>query len=143
MLITMSDQDINRYKILQDVIERRLRQVDAAKLLQLTTRQVRRLLSKLKSHGISSLPHGARGKPSNNCYPTELREEVLRIIRKHYHDFSPTFAHEKLFEEHNLTVSVETLRLWMIADGLWVPHSQRKPRIYQPRHRRDCLGELV
>jgi hypothetical protein len=31
----------------------------------------------------------------------------------------------------------------MIADGLWVPHARRKPRVYQPRYRRDCLGELI
>lgn len=50
---------------------------------------------------------------------------------------------EKLRERHNITVSVETLRKWMTADGLWVPYSRRRPRVHQPRYRRDCLGELV
>ncbi|EOB1204489.1 hypothetical protein ACIQLR_000589 [Photobacterium damselae] len=49
----------------------------------------------------------------------------------------PTLAHEKLTERHNIHVSVETIRQWMIADGLWVPHTKRKPRVYQPRYRRD------
>jgi hypothetical protein len=48
-----------------------------------------------------------------------------------------------LRERHNITVSVETLRKWMTADGLWVPYSRRRPRVHQPRYRRDCLGELV
>ncbi|HDI6328714.1 TPA: hypothetical protein POA47_004046 [Escherichia coli] len=48
-----------------------------------------------------------------------------------------------LKERHNITVSVETLRKWMTADGLWVPYSRRRPRVHQPRYRRDCLGELV
>lgn len=143
MLIPMSDRDINRFKVLQDVRERRLRQVDAAEILNLTPRQVRRLLIQLSQYGASSLAHGARGRPSNRRYPEDFRADVLNIVRSQYADFSPTFACEKLSEQHYLTLSVETLRQWMIADGLWVPHSQRRPRVYQPRYRRDCLGELI
>lgn len=143
MLIPMSDRDINRFKVLQDVRERRLRQVDAAEILNLTPRQVRRLLVQLSQYGASSLAHGARGRPSNRRYPEDFRADVLNIVRSQYANFSPTFACEKLSEQHYLTLSVETLRQWMIADGLWVPHSQRRPRVYQPRYRRDCLGELI
>ncbi|WP_157633222.1 ISNCY family transposase [Vibrio bivalvicida] len=139
----MSDRDINRFKVLQDVRERRLRQIDAADILNISPRQVRRLLSQLSLYGASSLAHGSRGRPSNRRYPDAFRAEVLNIIRSQYADFSPTFACEKLTEQHNLVLSVETLRQWMIADGLWVPHSQRQPRVYQPRYRRDCLGELI
>ena len=143
MLITMSEHDINRFKVIQDVCDRRLRRCDAAELLGLSVRQVQRLMNRLREFGASSLVHHLRGKPGNRRYPSEFRTEVLRIVREYYHDFSPTYACEKLIEQHNLDVSVETLRQWMIADGLWIPHSQRKPRIYQPRYRRDCLGELV
>ncbi|MGL6313092.1 ISNCY family transposase [Vibrio sp. WXL103] len=139
----MSDRDLNRFKVLQDVREHRLRQVDAAEILAITPRQVRRLLTQLSQHGAASLAHAARGRPSNRRYADDFRAEVLRIVRTQYADFSPTFACEKLAEQHNLVVSKETLRQWMIADGLWIPHSQRKPRVYQPRYRRDCLGELV
>src|SRR5207244_370892 len=68
---------------------------------------------------------------------------ALSLLRERYADFCPTFAHEKLTEEHALTLSVETLRAWMIAAGLWVPRLQRMRRSYQPRPRRACLGELV
>ncbi|MFA0544457.1 transposase, partial [Vibrio sp. 10N.222.52.B7] len=87
--------------------------------------------------------HASRGKPSNRRYSDEYRKEILSTIHKHYSDFSPTFAREKIIENHNLAISLETLRQWMIADNLWIPHSQRKPRVYQPRYRRDCLGELI
>ncbi len=72
-----------------------------------------------------------------------MKLRCLALIREHYADFGPTLAHEKLTERHDIHVSVETLRQWMIADGLWVPHAKRKPRVYQPRYRRDCLGELI
>ena len=143
MLITMSDKELNRLKILQDVLERRLRQCDAAKLLNLTPRQVRRQLKRLEQSGPEGLVHQSRGKPSNRCYLPEYRALVLQIIHEFYPDFPPTFAHEKLIEQHNLHVGLETLRQWMIADGIWLSRSQRSPKVYQPRHRRDCLGELV
>lgn len=55
----------------------------------------------------------------------------------------PRLATEKLSERHQISISVETVRHWMIADGLWVPHARRKPRVYQPRYRRECLGKLI
>ena len=60
-----------------------------------------------------------------------------------YSDFGPTLAAEKLRECHDVLVSVETLRRWMIDEELWVPGSQRARRVYQPRHRRSCIGELI
>ncbi|BCL73747.1 hypothetical protein VNTUMSATTG_56840 (plasmid) [Vibrio nigripulchritudo] len=143
MLVTMSDKDLSRYKVINDVCERRLRRADAAEILNLSERQVQRLMNRLRESGATSLVHGARGKPSNNRISGDYRQTILTIVRKHYADFAPTLAQEKLLELHNLPVSNETLRQWMIADGLWVPHSQRQPRVYQPRYRRDCLGELV
>lgn len=139
----MSDKDLSRYKVINDVCEYRLRRADAAEILNLSERQVQHLMNRLREPGVSSLVHGARGKPSNNRISSDYRQIILAIVRKHYADFAPTLAQEKLLELHNLPVSNETLRQWMIADGLWVPHSQRQPRVYQPRYRRDCLGELV
>ncbi|WP_285377994.1 ISNCY family transposase, partial [Vibrio sp. B172a] len=139
----MSDKDLSRYKVINDVCERRLRRSDAAQILNLSERQVQRLMNSLRESGAVSLVHGARGKPSNNRISSDYRQTILTLVRKHYSDFAPTLAREKLIEIHNLPISNETLRQWMIADGLWVPHAQRHPRVYQPRHRRDCLGELV
>ncbi|BDR13605.1 transposase [Vibrio sp. STUT-A11] len=143
MLVTMSDKDLSRYKVINDVCEHRLRRADAAEILNLSERQVQRLMNRLRESGAASLVHGARGKPSNNRISSDYRQTILAIVRKHYADFAPTLAQEKLLELHNLPLSNETLRQWMIADGLWVPHSQRQPRVYQPRYRRDCLGELI
>ncbi|MCG9727429.1 ISNCY family transposase [Vibrio brasiliensis] len=139
----MSEKDIYRFKVLSDVREKRLRQVDAAAILNVSARHIRRLLNRFSTLGAQSLAHAARGRPSNRRYSEDFKAEILKIIHNYYSDFSPTLALEKLSEQHNLAVSKETLRQWMIADGLWVPHSKRKPRIYQPRYRRDCLGELI
>src|SRR5271154_2767249 len=68
---------------------------------------------------------------------------VLWIVRQNYADFGPTLAAEKLAGEHGFSFSSETLRKWMIADGLWLDRKQRQKRVHQPRPRRECLGELV
>ena len=65
------------------------------------------------------------------------------LVRSQYEDFGPTLTHEKLTELHGLELSVETLRHWMIGDGLWIPRARREPRIQQPRRRRPCRGELI
>ncbi|EAP96277.1 probable transposase protein, Y4bF [Vibrio splendidus 12B01] len=143
MLVTMSDSEINRFKVIEDVCQRRIRRADAAEILSLSVRHIQRLMNRLRKYGASGLAHRARGKPSNHRYSSGYRNSVLSLVRENYSDFSPTLAQEKLSELHNLPISNETLRQWMIADGPWLPHSQRKPRVHQPRYRRDCLGELI
>lgn len=135
--------DVNRLRILQDVVDRRLTTRLAASRLEISDRHCRRLLERYRAEGPLSVANRRRGQRGNRQLMPGLAEHALRIIRERYADFGPTLAAEKLSERHNIRVSVETLRKWMTADGLWVPHSRRKPRVYQPRYRRDCLGELV
>ena len=70
-------------------------------------------------------------------------DDVAGLVREHYSDFGPTLAQEKLEELHDICVTTETLRQWMIRAGVWQTRKQRRKRIQQPRHRRDCYGELV
>jgi len=84
-----------------------------------------------------------RGQPSNRKTPDNVRSAVMAIVKKRYADFGPTLAAEKLREVHDLNVSRETLRAWMIADGLWQDRKKRRARVHQPRYRRDCVGELI
>jgi hypothetical protein len=67
----------------------------------------------------------------------------MTIIKDRNADFGPTLAADKLREQHGLMISRETLRAWMIADGLWLERKRRRGRVYQPRYRRDCVGELI
>jgi hypothetical protein len=75
--------------------------------------------------------------------PDELRSRAVEIVRDRYVDFGPTLACEKLLELHALRVSKETLRAWLIGAGIWIPRRERSRTAHQPRHRRECLGELV
>jgi hypothetical protein len=99
--------------------ERRTTQVEAADALGLTVRQVQRLYRAFRDGGPAQLLSKKRGRPSNRRLSETLRDETLRLVRDRYGDFGPTLAHEKLSEIHGLRLSVETLRKWMIADGVW------------------------
>ena len=142
-VIAMSRKEIDRMQVLRDLNQQRITASEAAQLMHLTRRQVFRLAKSYRAAGPSALTSKRRGKPSNRSHPAIVRTEALALIRAQYVDFGPTLAAEKLRESHDLKLGVETLRQWMIADGVWQSRRQRLARVYQPRHRRDCVGELV
>ena len=138
----MSDRELQRLEVLQDLNRRRLTPAAAGQLLGLERRQVFRLLRAYRIEGPTGLISKRRGRRGNRRKPEALRRAVLTIVRQWYWDFGPTLAAEKLREDHGIAVGRETLRQWMIEAGLWRDRKQRK-RIHQPRPRRDCVGELV
>jgi hypothetical protein len=142
-VITMSRTELSRLRVMIDLADGRTRVEDAAALMGLQRRQVYRLLDAFRTHGPDALISKRRGKPSNRAHGAAFRQTCLAIVRERYEDFGPTLAAEKLAEIHGLPIGVETLRQWMIDDGIWVRRRDRIKRIHQPRHRRDCLGELV
>ncbi len=142
-VVSMSKREFDRLAVLTGVQAGRLRVADACTLLGLSRRQLFRLLKGMREDGAVSLVSKHRGRPSNRRLPGTTRELAIALVHAHYADFGPTLAAEKLAERHGCTVSRETLRQWMIADGLWVDQRHRLPSPHQPRRRRDCLGELV
>jgi hypothetical protein len=139
--IPMSQRERDRLRVLRSVLDGHRTQTEAARLLQLTSRQVRRLLLRLQQGGDAALVHGLRGQPSNHRKDDQLKRQVLRAYRKDFHDFGPTFAAEKL-AERGLEVSPDTLRRWLLAEGLWQPRRRREQHRSR-RPRRACFGELV
>jgi hypothetical protein len=136
----MSKQEFRRLDVLLRVQSGRLRVTDARALIGLQRRQVFRLLRGLKQDGATSLLSKRRGRPSNHRLPAEVRTLALSIVRERYSDFGPSLAAEKLAEHHGCSVSRETLRGWMIADGLWHDRRHRLASPHQPRRRRDRLA---
>ena len=142
-VIAMSRAEIDRMSVLRDLAEDRIRVSEAATLMGLGRRQVLRLAKAYRQHGPTALVSRRRGKPSNRSYPAALRSEVIGLIRERYSDFGPTLAGEKLAELHGIYLGRETIRQWMMAAGIWKDRRQRLKPVHQPRHRRDCVGELV
>jgi hypothetical protein len=142
-VIAMSRQEIDRVHVLRDMAAERITASEAAQLMRLTRRQVFRLARAYRERGPAALVSSRRGKPSNRSYPAALRTEALALIKANYPDFGPTLACEKLAERHGIHLGIETVRQWMLADGVWRDRRQRLKPVHQPRYRRDCVGELV
>ena len=142
-LITMSQKELHRLELIQRIRGGILTVVEAAALLRLSRSQVHRLLQAYDLDGADGLVSKKRGRPSNRRHSEDFRNLVLDLVREHYGDFGPTLAAEKLLECHRIAVSKETLRQWMMEVGIWVSRRERKKRVFQPRGRRDCFGELV
>jgi len=141
--ITMTMREVDRYKVIQDVVDGKLKPWRAAERLDLTTRQIRRLATRLREGGPAGLVSRKRSRPSNHRLDAFTANRALAIIRERYADFGPTLAAEKLYEGHGIELAKETVRKLMMSAGLWTPRRQRPPKVYQPRARRACLGELV
>jgi len=137
----LSQRQRDILKVLAPVLEGKRSPVEAARLRGISPRQVRRLLVQVRSGGDTAIRHGRRGRPSHRAADAQRRRRVLKEYRSHFDDFGPTFAQEKR-AERGLHVGVETLRGWLIEEGLWQPRRRRERR-RKKRPRRDCFGELV
>jgi transposase len=139
----MTRKAVDRLAVVQLVVNQQLRQKEAARRLDLSVRQVRRLVVCLRAEGASGLVSRRLGRRPGNARTEADRHKILSLVRHHDADFGPTLACEKLAAGHGHRLSVETLRHWMIADGLWEPQRRRQARIHPRRPRRPCRGEWV
>jgi len=138
----MTTRELDRLKVIHQVLQHKLTWLQAAAQLALSVRQVGRLCLRVRTEGHRGIIHRLRGQPSSHQLPTGCLPKALELVRRHYPDFGPTLATEKLRTRHQLVLSTETLRQGMIRAGLWTPRRKRlQHRAWRPR--RSCLGELV
>ena len=140
--IALSQQERDRLKVLHEVEQGHLTQVEAARRLKVTDRQVRRFLLRVRQQGDRAVVHGLRGRSSNRKLAARLEQRVLARVRQRYADFGPTLAAEHLAQD-GWPVSRETLRKWMTQAALWCPRPKRLKAVHVWRERRACFGELV
>ena len=143
----MSTRELRRAEVLARVKSQTLRLVDAAKMLELSYRQTKRLWKRYRGEGAKGLQHRSAGRGSNRAKPEKFRRKVLQLIREKYSGteqerFGPTLAAEHLADEDGLAVGEETLRRWMLAEGLWSRKGSRKAH-RKRRERRQHFGDLV
>jgi len=116
----------------------------AAEKMGVSERWVRRLLAEMKEKGDGVVVHGLRGRASNRRIDEGIRARAVEIMKTpDWHDFRPTFASEQLAKRHEIEVSKETVRQWMMAEGLWQSKGRKVQEVHQWRPRRSHYGELV
>ena len=141
-IIMLSQRELRRLHIIHKVLEGVIRQVDAADLLLLSDRQIRRIVKRVRLEGEAGITHKSRGKPSNRRLPKTIKDKVIKLYREKYHDFGPTFASEKLYEIDRIKIGDETLRQWLIESGDWKKTGKKRTH-RQWRERKHYFGEMI
>jgi nicotinamide riboside kinase len=141
-IMAMSRRELKRLHIIKKVLDKVLTQVEASEILSLSSRQIRRIVKKIREEGDNGIAHGLRGKTSVRRIPKNIKGKVIKFYREKYEGFGPTLLSEKLLEEDGIKISKETLRNWLIGTGDW--KKERKSRTHrQWRERRHYFGEMV
>ena len=143
----MSRRELRRVGVMGRAQAGDLKLVDAAELMGVSDRQAKRLWKRYREEGPAGLRHRSAGRLSHRARPPEFRAKVLRLVRKKYggeegERFGPTLAAEHLESDDGLKVDSETLRRWMLVEGLWSRGRKRKQH-RRRRERKEHLGELV
>jgi transposase len=140
----MTQRDRDRLVVLRKAEKKLIGQGQAARELGVTSRQVRRLVKRLKKDGDKAVIHKLRGRPSNRRTSGKTREKIALILSEEvYRDFGPTLASEYLADKHDIRIGREALRQVMISAGLWRARGQKVDAVHQWRERRSCRGELI
>lgn len=139
-IVMVRQRELKRLHVIRKVIEGTLTQADAAGLISLSERQVRRIVRRIREEGDEGVRHRSRGRPSKRRLP--FKQRIVDLYRKHYPDFGPTLFAEKLAEREGISVSRETVRTWLMEEGEWKRHRKRKAH-RQWRQRKDRFGEML
>jgi transposase len=138
----MSMNEAKQLHLVRKAIEKRITQAEAATMAGVCLRQLQRIIRRVRTEGDAGVCHHARGRKPNNRISEAVKNKAIELCRKHYQEFGPTLASEKLLEKNRIKVSAETLRTWFLEAGL--PYRKRKKRPHrQWRERKACRGAMV
>jgi len=139
-IIMATQEELKALHVIRKAIDKVITQKEAAEAIDLSERQVRRKITRIREEGDRGIINRLRGRPSNR--KLSCKDKALRFFKDKYPDFGPTLAAEKLFERDKIKVNDETLRLWLIEEG--IPYKKRKARPHrQWRERKECFGQMI
>lgn len=141
-ILTMSQRELKRLYVIRKAIDKRLKQGQAAEILKLSQRQIRRLVKRVRQESDKGIIHRLRGTKSHHAIDEAIKHKALGLCQGKYAGFNPTFASEKLFEKNKIKISRETLRQWFISEG--ITYDKRKARPHRRwRPRKEHCGDMV
>jgi transposase len=135
--------EIKRYQVIRKILDKEINQQEAAEYFGLSDRQVRRIVKRVRAEGEQGVIHKLRGREGNRKLKVKFKQKVIDLYQKSYWDFGPVLASEKLLERDGIKVNDETLRLWLVKEGLWQLKKQKDPKDRTRRQRREHFGQMV
>ncbi|MBU4087041.1 MAG: ISNCY family transposase [Nanoarchaeota archaeon] len=141
-LITMTKKEAGKYEIIKDLLAKKIDGSEAAKQLNLSVRQTKRLKAAVDLLGVTGIIHGNRGRSGHNKINSNILEKTKEHLKETYHDFNPLLAQEHLRDDCKIMLSKETVRQIMITEKLWHPRKKDDVKKYFWRERKDNYGEM-
>ena len=142
-LVKLSQKELRHHEVIRKALDGKYTNRQAAEELDLTVRQVQRLKIRVRENGAEDLVHKSRGKIGKKKINPKMIEQAVELIKTNYWDFGPTFASEKLLENHEIKLGIETVRQTMIAAGLWDAKPRKEKAHYRAwRERKECYGDM-
>lgn len=133
---------MTRKEVIVRAISGQLTWIQAAQICGITDRQMRRLKQRYEQYGYDGLVDGRGGTPRRKRIPLRTIQELCRLKRERYADFSVQHFWEKVTEVHGLAISYTWARLTLQAAGL-VAKASGRGRYRRRRERRPLPGMLV
>jgi hypothetical protein len=141
-IIMATQEELKRLNVIHKVLDKSITQTEAAGVLDLTDRHIRRMAARIVKEGDKGIVHKLRGQPAHNRTLDKIKTKALNLCKNIYEGFSPTLASEKLFERDKIKVSRELLRTWFIKEH--IAYASRKARPHRNwRERKANYGQMV
>ncbi|MBU1853008.1 MAG: ISNCY family transposase [Candidatus Omnitrophica bacterium] len=141
-IIMATQKELKVLHVIRKAIDKVITQKEASETMDLSERQIRRKVKRIREEGDKGIIHQSRGRLSNRTTLDKIKNKVLALFKDKYPDFGPTLASEKLFERDKIRVNDETLRLWLIKGN--IPYKNLKKRPHrQWRQRKNRYGQMV
>ena len=141
--VTLSQTECQRVTVVQRLVDELLTVEEAAMLLGLSRRQVKRLKARFRRLGVAGLVHGNRGRRPAHAIPEALRQQVVELAQTKYRGCNDTFLRELLREYEGITLSPSSVRRILRAAGIPSPRKHRPPKRHRRRPRKPQRGMLV
>ncbi len=141
-IIIMRSKEFNRVSVIGSVIKGKITQLEAANILGLSTRQIRRVAKEVRIHGGIAMMHKSRGRLSNRAMHEGQKDKILSLCQSKYQGYGPTFIAEKLFEIDKVSIHPDTLRKWFLKEDIeYKKRKSKKHRSWRPR--KECFGQMA
>src|SRR5665648_393735 len=139
----MTKKELVRVHVIKSLIEDKMTSRDAAEVLSLSERQIKRLKAGVKKEGEVFVIHKNRGRKPKHTIPGEIREEIVFLVRNKYKGVNYTHLAELLREREGMTISQSSVSRILKAKGIKSPRRHRPPKPHRTRERKPQEGLLL
>lgn len=139
----MDKQEARRISIIEQTIEGKFSNSEAAQLLERSIRQIQRLKRRAETGGAIAVLHGNRGRSPHNAMLAEMRSELLELAKGTLKDYNYLHMQEVLEDEYGIRLSYSTLSWLLKREDIKTPVPKKRRKKHKSRKAKEYFGELV